>query len=54
MKQKKECWLCNGAGFLKSYCDEPDRICPHCNGSGFDEDYEVEEDDKDSCCTSEM
>lgn len=34
MSEKKECWLCNGAGEIKSHCDEPDRICPACNGTG--------------------
>lgn len=26
-----ECYLCKGTGYLKSYCDEPDRPCPSCN-----------------------
>lgn len=28
------CKDCHGTGYLKSYCDEPDRKCPSCNGSG--------------------
>lgn len=28
------CKSCHGTGYLKSYCDEPDRKCPSCNGSG--------------------
>lgn len=28
------CKDCRGTGYLKSYCDAPDRRCPSCNGSG--------------------
>lgn len=28
------CKDCHGTGYLKSYCDAPDRRCPYCNGSG--------------------
>lgn len=30
----KDCWLCKGYGYLRSHCDEPDRICPACQGTG--------------------
>jgi DnaJ-class molecular chaperone len=29
-----KCKDCHGTGYLKSYCDAPDRRCPSCNGSG--------------------
>ena len=31
---ENKCWLCKGRGEIKSYCDEPDRVCSRCNGSG--------------------
>lgn len=33
-EQKRKCWLCKGYGELKSYCDQPDRMCPECDGTG--------------------
>ena len=29
-----DCKSCHGTGYLKSRCDEPDRVCPICNGTG--------------------
>lgn len=28
------CKYCHGTGYVKSYCDEPDRPCPDCLGEG--------------------
>lgn len=33
-----DCNSCHGTGYLKSRCDEPDRVCPICNGTGKDEE----------------
>ena len=35
-KKKHECWVCEGRGEIKSYCDEPDRVCSHCSGTGIE------------------
>lgn len=32
-----DCEACHGTGYLKSRCDEPDRICPICHGTGRDD-----------------
>lgn len=34
----KYCKNCKGTGYVKSYCDEPDKRCLCCNGSGLKED----------------
>lgn len=36
-QKKSDCNSCHGTGYLKSRCDEPDRVCPNCNGTGKDE-----------------
>lgn len=28
------CETCHGTGYIKSYCDEPDKRCHYCNGTG--------------------
>ena len=35
-KKKHKCWVCEGRGEIKSYCDEPDRICSNCSGTGIE------------------
>ena len=42
----EDCKHCHGIGYLKSYCDAPDRVCPWCRGSGIagDDYYEPGED----------
>lgn len=39
-KEEKDniCWVCKGRGEIKSYCDEPDRVCSRCEGTGIEPD----------------
>ena len=34
-EKDNKCWVCKGRGEIKSYCDEPDRICSNCSGTGI-------------------
>jgi hypothetical protein len=37
VEKLRDCESCHGTGYLKSRCDEPDRICPSCHGTGRDD-----------------
>ena len=34
--KKKKCWVCEGRGEIRSYCDSPNRVCSHCSGTGIE------------------